>query len=208
MVITHIMFGCASGDKYAARRLYETANSWSPNSRQNILHYWSASYNKRNVCFRGRRMTRKRGSVHQSWMIETWVMLLNTLQNTLLFWVFGGSAMRNLCILAIQNEWSIYLVSNCRSRSMHSQIVGHRLQHPFQSSIRYWHKLTPTWPFKQSSNSSSNSKLIFYRAVDIFFLRYKNQYICFYRKIIAVYSELHDTLQKYTLWSEYIIFEG
>jgi hypothetical protein len=30
MVITHIMFGCANGDKYAARRLYEIANSWSP----------------------------------------------------------------------------------------------------------------------------------------------------------------------------------
>jgi hypothetical protein len=36
---THVMLDCARGDKYAARRLCENANSWPPNSTQNVFHY-------------------------------------------------------------------------------------------------------------------------------------------------------------------------
>ena len=36
---THFILGCARDHKYAARRRYENANSWPPNSTQNIFHY-------------------------------------------------------------------------------------------------------------------------------------------------------------------------
>jgi hypothetical protein len=72
--------------------------------------------NRRNVFFWSRGRVRKKERIGTLKLHDgTWMMLVNTLQNTLPFWLFGESSTRNSCIrnliedtpLCFQTQWQV-----------------------------------------------------------------------------------------------------